>query len=474
MRNSAPSPPEGESERLEFKRSTAELERALRTVCGMLNCGIAGHVVFGVTDTGHITGQPIGNNTLEGIAQRLQTAFEPSPPVGIDRVPIAGNNEAIVLRVGPGWGLYAYDGHPYERVGRTTHRMPKATHEQRLLEQAHSGNRWELLPAEGLSLDDLDASEIIRTVEEAIRRQRLEDPGTRDVHELLVGLGVMDGDRLLNGAAVLFGKAGRLQTHFPQCVLRMARFRGVTTAEFVDNRQEIGNAFDLFVRGQRFLRDHLPVAGRIVPNLFERIDDPLYPPEALREALANALCHRDYRAGGGSVSLAIFDDRLEVTSTGPLPFGLTPENLTRPHQSRPWNPLIAGALFRRGIIETWGRGTLKMVELAQAAGLPAPEFEATRHHVTVRFRAGEYVTPTRVGHDLSAVQQRILTVLAELGPASLGQIKQHLGGDVPERTLQDNLQMLKGLGLIDLSGTRRAARWSLQTPGSVEQLDGSE
>jgi ATP-dependent DNA helicase RecG len=326
---------EGESEHLEFKRSTAELDRALRTVCGMLNNGISGHVVFGVTNAGRITGQPVGDHTLEAIAQRLQTAFEPPAPIGIDRVPVAGENEAIVLRVNVGWGLYAYDGHPFERVGRTTRRMPKATYEQRLLEQVHSSNRWELLPAEGFTLDDLDASEIVRTVEEAIRRQRLEDPGTRDVRELLIGLGVMDKDRLLNGAVVLFGKPGRLQTHFPQCVLRMARFRGVTTVEFVDNRQEIGNVFDLFVRGQRFLRDYLPVAGRIVPDLFERVDDPLYPPEALREALANALCHRDYRAGGGSVNLAIFDDRLEITSTGPLPFGLTPEDLTRPHQSRP-------------------------------------------------------------------------------------------------------------------------------------------
>src|SRR4051794_2248678 len=79
---------------------------------------------------------------------------------------------------------------------------------------------------------------------------------------------------------------------------------------------------------------------------------------------------------------------VEITSTGPLPFGLTPEDLTRPHQSRPWNPSIAGTLFRRGIIETWGRGTLKIIELAQTTGLPEPEFEATRHTVTVRFRTG--------------------------------------------------------------------------------------
>lgn len=167
----------------------------------------------------------------------------------------------------------------------------------------------------------------------------------------------------VNAAVVLFGKTQPLLPHYPQCVLRMARFRGRDTSEFLDNRQELGHAFDLFQRAQRFWRDHLPVAGRIVPQLFERIDDPLYPPAALREALANALCHRDYSIAGGAVSLALFDDRLETSSTGVLPFDLTPADLARPHRSRPWNPLIAQVFYRRGIIEIWGRGTLKMAEL---------------------------------------------------------------------------------------------------------------
>ena len=66
-----------------------------------------------------------------------------------------------------------------------------------------------------------------------------------------------------------------------------------------------------------------------------RIDEPLYPPLAIREALANALCHRDYALGGGSIGVAVYDDRLEVTSTGPLHFSLTPSNLLAPYESRP-------------------------------------------------------------------------------------------------------------------------------------------
>jgi ATP-dependent DNA helicase RecG len=292
----------------------------------------------------------------------------------------------------------------------------------------------------------------------------MDDPATRDLRELLLGLGLIHDGQLLNAAVVLFGKANRMLPNYPQCLLRMARFRGRDKTEFVDNRQEVGHAFDLLVRAQRFLRDHLPIAGRIIPTLFERVDDPLYPPAALREALANALCHRDYSIGGGAVSIAIYDDRLEISSTGVLPFGLTPEDLVRPHQSRPWNPLIAGVFYRRGIIETWGRGTIKMVELTEQAGLAPPEFESTSGEVVVRFRPTRYVPPTRVGHDLNLLQRDLLEILADNGPANLSQMRRSLPTDVPKRTVQDNLQMLRNLGLITLAGKGWSARWSLKNP----------
>ena len=110
----------------------------------------------------------------------------------------------------------------------------------------------------------------------------------------------------------------------------------------------------LSVIGNAAARETLPIAGRFQADRFERIDEPLYPPLATRESLANALCHRDYAIGGGSVGVAVYDDRLEVMSSGTLHFGLTPEKLFEPHESLPWNPLIARTFYRRGIIEEWG------------------------------------------------------------------------------------------------------------------------
>ena len=165
---------------------------------------------------------------------------------------------------------------------RPTRSARSVEYARMLFERMHGEQRWENQPAVGWSVEDLDVAEVRRTVAEAVRRGRLEEPPSREPSDLLRGLGLLRGGVLL-----------------------------------------LSNA-------ERFLRDTLPIAGRFERDRFERIDEPLYPPLATREALANALCHRDYSVVVGSVGVAVYDDRLEVNSSGPLPFGLTPEHLFRP------------------------------------------------------------------------------------------------------------------------------------------------
>ena len=223
----------------------------------------------------------------------------------------------------------------------------------------------------------------------------------------------------------------------PQDLLRVARFRGINRSDFLDNQHFNGNAFALLANAERFLRETLPIASRFESGRMARIDEPVYPPLATREALANALCHRDYTMGGGSIGLAVYDDRLEVTSTGPLHFGLTPDDLFGPHESRPWNPLIDRTFYRRGIIEEWGRGTLRMAELATAAGLPRPEIEERGDCVTVRFQRADYVPPRGSGDGVINRQDTILALLdgAEDGLA-LREIAAGLASVASERQIK--------------------------------------
>jgi ATP-dependent DNA helicase RecG len=451
----------GETETLELKRTTGERREAARTICAMLNHR-GGRVIFGVEPDGRLLGQMVSDRTVEEVAQELG---EIEPPVfpSIERVEFAEGRQLLVVTAQPGSGQpYSYRGQAYRRVGNTSRQLSREEYNRILLERLHGDQRWENQPATGWTLADLDVAEITKTLEESIRRGRADDPGTRDPAEMLRGFGLMKDGQILRAAVVLFGRAERIETELPQGLLRVARFRGKDKNEFLDNRQFHGNAFDLLLKAERFLRENLPVAGRIQPNVFERIDDPLYPPVALREALANAFCHRDYSIGGGSVSVGVFDDRLEITSTGTLHFGLTPEALYLPHESLPWNPLIARVFYRRGIIEAWGRGTIRMGELTLRAGLASPEIIEASGCVTVRFSPTRYVPPQRVAQNVTERQQRVLAVLSTSADGMpLREVCRSLGDSIPERQVRVELAALRVLGLASSSGHGAGARWRL-------------
>ena len=449
----------GESETLELKASTGERVAGAMAVCAMLNHR-GGTVLFGVQPNRQVSGQTVSDRTIEQLSSALSEIDPPAFPT-IDQVSVRGDLRVVVITVSVGQHQpYSHRGRALRRVGNTNRTMSRDEYHRVLLERLHGQYRWENEPVPDWTIDDLDASEITRTVDEAIRRRRAEDPGTRDPAELLRGLGLTRGDRLLRAAVVLFGRSARAGAEYPQCMLRVARFRGTArTDEFLDNRQFHGNAFELLRQAERFFQENLPIAGRIEPDRFERVDDPLYPPEALREALANAICHRDYSIGGGSVAAAIYDDRLEVTSSGSLHFGLTAEALFKPHESLPWNPLIAQVFHRRGIIEQWGRGTIKMRELVTGAGLPAPEIEDAGGCVTVRFRPGPYV-PTRVEREVSDRQRAILALLVGAGEGyALREIVLRLDDAATSRQVREDLSILRTLGLAECRGRGRGARW---------------
>ncbi len=455
----------GESETLEFKQTTGERREGAQSLCAMLNHR-GGRVLYGVRRDGEVVGQQVADGTLEDLAAEIKRIDPPAFP-SIDRVPVGGGREVVTVTTSQGQGRpYSYKGQAYKRVGNTSPEMSRDEYNRMLLERMHGEVRWENHAAPGWSVADLDANEVFRTLDEAIRRGRIEDPGTRSLDDILRGLGLIKDGELLRAAVVLFGKREKLAAEMPQCLLRVAKFKGTDKTEFTDNRQFNGHAFELLLRAERFLGESLPVAGRVIPGLFEREDDPLYPRVALREALANAFCHRDYAIGGGSVALAVYDDRLEITSSGTLHFGLNADALFQAHESLPWNPLVARVFYRRGIIEAWGRGTLKIAELTEKAGLPRAQIEDANGCVTVRFRPSRYIPPKRIGHNLPDRQQRILGVLgAATQTLALRDIVQRLPAGTAPNTVKDDLQMLKQLGLVVLTGgTGAGARWGVSAP----------
>jgi len=358
----------------------------MKTVCAMLN-GLGGIVLFGVSDKGELKGQDLNTGTMESLNAEINRIDPPAFPE-IETIPLENGKTVIALRVTGGAGLYTYNDRPYIRTGPTTRVMPKAEYERRLMERLHSTRRWEKEPApKDISIKDLDEDEIQMTLSSAMDAGRIDKPRKTDAKSILTGLGLIIDGTITNAAVVLYGKSKRLESLYPQCAIHMARFRGKDRlADFSDNRQYWGHAFTLLQRAEAFIRDHMPISGKVVPGKMKREDHPLYPPRAIREALANAICHRDYAMPGASVSVAIYDDRMEIINPGSLRFGITPEVLYQPHESKPWNPIIANVFYRAGFIEQWGTGTLNMIDWCHENGNPPPEWEVRSGSVVLTFK----------------------------------------------------------------------------------------
>ena len=170
-----------------------------------------------------------------------------------------------------------------------------------------------------MKLSDLDENEIRKTARMGVAEGRLpESTDVNDIIGLLDGFKVRKDGALRNAAAVLFCKE---DTDYMQCLLRLARFKGKDNQIFIDNKQITGNIFRLIDAGMAFCFNHLSLSGVI--NGTYREEHLEIPAKALREALVNALVHRLYVKRGSSVSLAIYDDRVEIINPGTFPSYLT-------------------------------------------------------------------------------------------------------------------------------------------------------
>ena len=355
-----------------------------------------------------------------------------------------------------------YDGRAFQRVETTTVRMSQHLFKQMIIDRDLFENPWEKEFARGYGIEDLDYEEIHRTVDLAIRANRLPVEASRsNFKDILKNLELIRDDKLLNAAVVLFAK--KINLSYGQCGLRMARFIGTDRIRgFIDNKQIEGNVFFLLGEAENFLNRHLPIAGTFQPGKFERINIPALPLLALREALINMLCHRNYSFSAPTSALAIYDDRVEIWNYGALLKGISFEDLKKPHHSMLRNRLIANVFYKRDLIEKWGSGTLKMVTLCKEQDLPEPDFLGNTGGIEVVFKFKELIGPTYVqdinkltpvlkGQKISQRQQEAIKYSVDHNGITIN-IYQRLFPNISKRTLQRELQELVEKDIIEKFG----------------------
>ena len=243
-------------------------------------------------------------------------------------------------------------------------------------------------PCAGATVQDLDEDKLKHFLHTARNVRQLPLSANASVDDLLEHLSLKRDGALTNAALLLFGKAP--QRFFISSEVRCAHFHGTEVTKPIPSYQVYrGTVFELVDQTVDFVlaRIALAVGTRAesarVPAKYE------VPPEVVREAIVNAVAHRDY-AENGSVQVMLFSDRLEVWNPGRLPPSLTLPKLRVSHRSIPANPLLAEGLYLARYIERFGTGTVDMIERCRDAGLPEPEFAVDGDFIArIRRRFGD-------------------------------------------------------------------------------------
>lgn len=412
---------EKECGRVEFKETTGQLERGMETLCAFLN-GEGGTVLFGVTDKGKIIGQDVSDKTKRDIADAIRR-IEPFATVEVSYTEIPDTGKSVIALSAEEQRYmrpFSYKGRAYLRVESATSIMPQEIYNQYLIQRGGK-YAWEAIANPDLKISDLDEHAVISAVRGGIRSGRLPEATIReDLPTILEKFSLLHDGKLNNASAVLFGHDFY---YYPQCLLRLARFKGTTKDEFIDNQRVTGNIYALLDAAMAFFFKHLSLSGKI-EGLY-REEELEIPYKALRECCTNALCHRLYHRPGSSVGISIYDDRVEIENSGTFPPDITMEKLLSGHNSEPQNLIIANVLYKSEVLESWGRGIGLMISECRRVGIPDPEFHTDGNSVWVVFRytrkaVGSYPTVTPQSPDsYPTVTPQVGKVLSAIGNQTL-------------------------------------------------------
>ncbi len=448
----------GENDRLLFLSAKTSANALAEGLAALANAH-GGLALLGVTRGGK---PQSGNDPTEMQERAVQAGLLTDPPLILPASQIVEveGNPLVVVQVPPGLPhIYSLQGRYLTRTGGQNRPLTTPELRRLLFDRADAG--FETGVAEGATLDDLDRAQIRRYLE-SIHAGPQENVG-----QLLVSRGCVmagdDGDYLPTAAGILlFGRN-------PQRFLRSAeivcvRYPGpVMSDEFV--RQEIGGPLgDQIRQAEAFVVGNMRRVMRIVGITREEVHE--YPVAVVREAIVNAVAHRDYSIRGEGIRLLMFGDRLEIYSPGRLPGHVTLENLLEERYSR--NEAIVAVLSDLGYIERLGYGIDRMIGAMAGLGLPAPEFaetaagfQVTLHSANESLTAPHPQPPPGAQPFLNERQEMALAFLQQTGRITNSDYQQ-LVPDVSAETIRRDLSDLVERNLVIRIGSKRATYYILK------------
>ncbi len=448
---------------LAFLRERCKLQDLAETLVALANAQ-GGIILLGVG--GRTRARVEG---LHDVAAALDMALEAAlicmPPLVLPLPHEVQYDDATLLLISVPPGLphvYSLHGKYLQRQGASN--QPLLPDALRRLLRDRGETSWDRLVPADAALDELDQRKIAAYVQRVGLAAEHDPSGFLYRRGCLVRISDAPVTYVpTNAGLMLFGK--EVERRFPQAEITLVQYQGRDLADEFEREDVRDTLPEAVRRAERWLTEHMRKGSRMVG--LERQDWTQFPPAAVREALVNAVAHRDYGVRGEGIRIALFADRLECYSPGRLPGHVTLENIVQERFSR--NESLVQVLADWGLIERLGYGIDRMIQQMQAASLPAPDFRETTAGFLVVLQGHAFAQQTVEGIDMGEWQRMGLNerqIAALLHLAEQRRITnrdmQELSPDVSAETVRRDLADLVERGLLLKVGEKRATYYILK------------
>ncbi|MDP3147735.1 MAG: ATP-binding protein [Ignavibacteria bacterium] len=431
-----------ENQSIEFKQNWRE--EYLKWICGFANA-TGGKLFLGKDDAGNTTGIHDYKKLMDDLPNIIRNYLGITTDVNL----IKENEKYLIeIDVKPQTVAISLRGRYYKRIGSVNTELTGNNLNEFLLQK--SGRTWDDVIEERATLNDIDKKSLNRFIKIGETTNRLPDVAGLKTSEILEKLRLIEKGNLKRAALILFGKdPGKF---YPNLSVKIGRF-GKNDEDLLYEAVEEGHLFILLQNvltqlNRKFFKNPIEFGG------LQRIEKGEYPVAAIREMLLNALVHKSYL--GAAIQIRIYDNKFSIWNEGMLPPGLTMESLKKQHPSIPRNPIIADVCYKGGFIDTWGRGTLKIINACKEAELPEPSIT----EVFGGFRV-EIFSSKVIGSEKSSEKssEKIIALMRIDPQITIAQLSNSIG--ITTRAIEKQIEKLKNTGKIKRIGSDKEGYWEL-------------
>lgn len=425
-----------ENQNIEYKEGWRD--EYIKWICGFANSK-GGDMFIGVDDKGNVVGIQNAKKLSEDLPNKIKDIL--GILVDID---ILEEKEKTYIKINVDAYPYpvSYKGNYYIRIGATNQELKGASLDKFLLQK--QGLKWDGTPEPYTKLENLSEQSFDIFKNRASETQRVDENIQRYSNdEVLDKLNLYMPNGMLKKAAVLLFHP-RPDKIFTGASIKIGFFR--TDDDLAYQDEILGSLFEQVDKVMDLLQTKY-LSAKIEYQGLQRKETLPIPIEALREAVLNAIIHKDY-SSGIPIQISVYDNKLMIWNEGELPQDWTVAKLKIKHPSRPYNPDIANAFFRAGLIESWGRGTIKIINEMRKAQLPAPNFKYDDSGFYIIFSFGKV--------DL---EKQILDLISENTKITVVKLAEIL--ETNDKKIKRTLKELQDKKLLERIGTNRSGEWKI-------------